>query len=114
MFCPTGPAVDDRGACLRRPPRSDAWHSRGTGPPYPGTLSNLDRDIGAGTYAVTYLAAGEREKVREWLEVAVTKIERNEPDAGTSDLFNMRSNIYRHPLLEEPEFRELRARLGRL
>ena len=53
----------------------------------------------------------DRAKVREWLDMA---IERQEPDAGYYEIVNVRLNAFGHPMLEEPEFRELRAKLGPL
>lgn len=72
------------------------------------------RDMGAGTYVTAYLALGDRARVRQWLQTAIGKVERGEPDAGYYDLMSIRSNSFGDPMLDEPEFRELRAKLGRL
>jgi Tfp pilus assembly protein PilF len=69
-------------------------------------------DIGAGGHAAVYVAAGDREKALQWLRVAVEKAARHEPDAGFFELMSLRSNVFGHPMLDEPEFRELRAQLG--
>jgi hypothetical protein len=58
-----------------------------------------------------YVAAGDRAKVREQLEIVLGKIEREEPDGGFTELINVRLNSYGSPLLDEPEFRALRDRL---
>ena len=73
-----------------------------------------DTDIGVGTYLTLSLSTGDRAKVREWLDIAIGKIERQEPDAGYYEIVNVRLNAFGHPMLEEPEFRELRAKLGPL
>lgn len=68
-------------------------------------------EIGAGTFALTYLAAGDTERARRWLETSVEATKRNERDPGYYSLVSLKHNIFRHPALEEPEFRALRAQL---
>jgi hypothetical protein len=72
------------------------------------------RDIGTGSRAVAALALGDRAKLRQWLTAAVDKIERHEPDAGYYDLMSIRANSFGEAILDEPEFRELRSKLGTL
>jgi alpha-L-fucosidase len=71
-------------------------------------------DIGAGGWIMLYAGAGDRTKVREWLQTAVEKVQREEPDAGYFDLTGVRNNVYGVPMLDEPEFRSLRSQLGTL
>ena len=72
------------------------------------------RDIGVGTRIIAAIARDDRAEVRRWLETAIAKIERHEPDAGYFDVMTVRGNSLASPLLNEPEFRDLRAKLGRL
>jgi tetratricopeptide (TPR) repeat protein len=69
---------------------------------------------GPGAFAVLYLAQRNRERVREWLEVAATNVELGETDPSYFTLMNLKNNLYNVPMLEEPEFIELRQRLGSL
>lgn len=71
-------------------------------------------DVGAGSYAMAYLAAGDRDKTLQWLEAAVEKVRARQPDQGFYSLMLIKHNVVGHPLLEEPRFRELRAQLGAL
>jgi hypothetical protein len=67
--------------------------------------------IGTGGWAMVYLALGERAKALEQLQVALVKIENHEIDEGFWNLMNIRMNSTADPVLEEPEFVELRKRL---
>jgi len=71
-----------------------------------------DTDIGAGGWLMLYVGAGDRVKALQWLRTGVEKAERGEPDPGYFDLMSSKSNAYAVPMLEEPEFRALRPRLG--
>ncbi len=71
----------------------------------------VDREIGAGTWALAYLAIRDREKTLEWLEVGARKAESHEPDPGFFALMFIRTNVLGDPLLDEPEFVALRNRL---
>ena len=77
-------------------------------------LMGSRRDIGAGTNAMTAIALGDRADLRRWLEAAIGKVERREPDPGYFDLMTIRGNSIGSPILDEPDFRELRAKLGSL
>ena len=68
-------------------------------------------DIGAGARVTAYLAIGDHEKAREWLAVAAGKVAKHEPDPGFWTLMHLRTNISSHPVLEQPEFAELLARI---
>jgi DNA-binding winged helix-turn-helix (wHTH) protein/tetratricopeptide (TPR) repeat protein len=70
------------------------------------------REIGAGTYALAYLAAGDDVNAAQWLERAVDKATRHELDRGYYALVVIKQNPFKRPMLEQPSFRELRAQLG--
>ncbi|HUF72650.1 MAG TPA: hypothetical protein VMR74_07110 [Gammaproteobacteria bacterium] len=67
---------------------------------------------GAGDWAMTYLAIGDAEQALQWLQRAVGKVEANEPDEGFWNLGHIRGNVFADPILERPEFIELRRKLG--
>lgn len=68
--------------------------------------------VGAGSWPLAYLAIGEQERAYEWLNRAVIKIERNQPDEGFFNLMIIKANVQANPVLEEPRFAALRARIG--
>lgn len=68
--------------------------------------------VGAGSWPLAYLAVGEQERAYEWLNRAVTKIERNQPDEGFFNLMIIKANVQANPVLEQPRFAALRARIG--
>jgi Flp pilus assembly protein TadD len=70
--------------------------------------------VGAGTWALMYLALGDSDEAHRWLETAVAKIERHEPDAGFLNLMTIKTNPHANPVLDEPRFRQLRDRIGAL
>jgi TolB-like protein/DNA-binding winged helix-turn-helix (wHTH) protein len=70
--------------------------------------------VGAGTWALMYLALGDSDEAHRWLDKAVEKIERHEPDAGFLNLMTIKTNLHADPVLDEPRFRELRDRIGAL
>lgn len=72
---------------------------------------SLDRDIGAGTWALVNLGVGDREAALEWLTVGAERAEGLVPDPGFYPLMFIRMNVLRAPILEEPEFVALRERL---
>jgi TolB-like protein len=69
-------------------------------------------DIGAGGRLMLYAGAGDRATALQWLRTGVEKAERGEPDPGYFDLMASKNNVYAVPMLDEPEFRALLARLG--
>ncbi len=71
-----------------------------------------DNPAGAGDWAVAYLAIGDAERALEWLNRAADKVRANELDEGFWNLGLIRSNAFDDPILERPEFVEVRARLG--
>ena len=70
-----------------------------------------DIEIGAGGWAMVYLSIGDRVQAVEQLEAAIAKIENYQIDEGLFNLMNVRMNISADPVLEEPQFVELRNRL---
>ena len=60
-----------------------------------------------------YLALGDSDEAYRWLDTAVEKIERHEPDAGFLNLMTIKTNPHEIGL-EEPRFRRLRDRIGAL
>jgi Flp pilus assembly protein TadD len=70
--------------------------------------------IGAGTWALMYLALDDFEQAFHWLNVAVEKTERHEPDPGFLNLMTIKTNPHANPALDEPRFRALRDRIGAL
>ena len=68
-----------------------------------------DYNIGSATWASAYLAIGEEERALEWLIAAA---ENQMPDEGFSMLWNLRANTFGNPILDQPEFVEVRNRLG--
>lgn len=70
------------------------------------------QDIGAGGWALAHLAVGNVDEALEWLERGAEKASRQEPDVGFYSLMNLKMNYTNDPLLEEPEFVDVRNRLS--
>lgn len=68
--------------------------------------------VGAGSWPLGYLAIGDEAQAYRWLDRAVSKIERHEPDEGFFNLMIIKANVVANPVLEEPRFKELRQRIG--
>jgi TolB-like protein/Tfp pilus assembly protein PilF len=71
-----------------------------------------EREVGAGTLAMAYLAIGDADGAAAELEIAAARAASNEPDQGFFSLMHIKNNWFGHPMLEEPRFAALRARLG--
>lgn len=71
-----------------------------------------EREVGAGTLAMAYLAIGDADSAAAQLEIAAERVEKGEPDQGFFSLMHIKSNWLGHPLLDEPRFVALRARLA--
>jgi len=69
-------------------------------------------DPGAGGWAMLHLAVGNDDRALEWLRVAAEKIENQELDAGYYYIVVIRANPLSDPILDQPEFVEVRSRLG--
>ena len=70
-----------------------------------------ERSIGAGTWALAYLAIGEEQRALEALDDLLEKIENHEPDAGWFNYMIIKHNVTGDPLLEEARFKERRDRI---
>jgi TolB-like protein len=68
-------------------------------------------EIGSGGRAMIALAVGDRARAVEELEAAIVKIENYEIDEGFFNLMNLRMNVAADPVLEEPQFVDLRNKL---
>ena len=70
-----------------------------------------ESEIGAGAWAVAYLAVGDEPRALEQLEIVAAKARNHEPDQGYINVMNLRMNYMSDPTLEKPEFA---AVLGRI
>ena len=70
-----------------------------------------DQDIGAGGWAMTYLGIGDQEKALEQLRIGAQRARDKVLDPGFFQLMNLRMNVTDDPVLEQPEFVEVRAEL---
>ena len=70
--------------------------------------------VGAGSWPLGYLAIADEAQAYRWLDRAVKKIERHEPDEGVFNLMIIKANVVANPVLEEQRFRALRERIGAL
>jgi hypothetical protein len=78
-----------------------------------GELEALDAagsQIGPAQRALTYLAAGRNADALEWFNTAVET--RDTPAGGMVIIAFIKENSFSHPTLEQPEFVEIRSRLG--
>jgi tetratricopeptide (TPR) repeat protein len=71
-----------------------------------------ERIVGAGSWPLGYLAIGDDENAYDSLVRAVHKAERHEPDEGFFNLMIIKANVQANPVLDEPRFVALRARIG--
>jgi len=69
------------------------------------------QDIGAGGWAVAYLAVGDETRALEQLEMAAEKARNHESDSGYLSLMNLRMNFLNDPLVTTPRFAEVLARI---
>jgi TolB-like protein/DNA-binding winged helix-turn-helix (wHTH) protein len=70
-----------------------------------------ERSIGAGTWAVAYLAIGAEQQALQALDDLLGKIERHEPDPAWFATMIIKHNVTGDPLLEQPRFKERRDRI---
>ena len=70
---------------------------------------SADYSVGAATWALAYLAIGDHEQSFHWLNVAA---DNRIADAGWRILEELASNNRSDPVLDRPEFVEVRQRLG--
>jgi len=69
------------------------------------------QEIGAGGRAFLHLAVGEYDEALKWLRQGAEKAERHEIDAGFYQLMNLKLNYAADPMLERPDFVDVRDRL---
>jgi TolB-like protein len=69
------------------------------------------QEIGAGGWAIASMAVGDYAEALRWLNVGAEKAARHELDAGMFSLMNLKLNVTNDPVLERPEFVEVRSRL---
>jgi TolB-like protein/Tfp pilus assembly protein PilF len=67
--------------------------------------------VGAGTWAMAYLAIGDNEQALKWLEAGAEKAAKHEPDPGFINLMNLKMNVTNDPILRQPEFVAVLERL---
>jgi TolB-like protein/Flp pilus assembly protein TadD len=70
---------------------------------------SADRRVGPLSWAWAYLAVGDQERALEWLNTAARD---RAPDEGSFFRNNFKRNSAGDPVLEQPEFVEVRSRLG--
>ena len=76
-----------------------------------GDLQALSREfhIGPGLWAIAYLSLGDQEQALEWLNRAAEQLD---PDNSYLALYGIAKNVRANPILDQPEFVEVRSRLG--
>lgn len=67
--------------------------------------------VGAGTWAMAYLAVGDIEQTLIWLEVGAAMAAKHEPDPGFYHLMNLKMNVTNDPVLKQPEFVDVLDRI---
>ena len=67
--------------------------------------------VSAGQWARAYLAVRDEEQTLEWLEAAARNARNHEPDAAFFNLMGLKMNTANDPILEQPEFVEVRSRI---
>jgi TolB-like protein/tetratricopeptide (TPR) repeat protein len=70
-----------------------------------------EQEIGAGGWAIASMAIGDYQEGLRWLNVGAEKAARHELDAGMFSLMNLKLNFTADPMLEMPEFVDVRNRL---
>jgi tetratricopeptide (TPR) repeat protein len=67
--------------------------------------------LGAGAWAMAYLAIGDEVSALEQLEIVAEKARNHEPDQGYLNAMNLRMNFLNDARLEQPEFVDVLSRL---
>jgi TolB-like protein len=70
-----------------------------------------DVEVGAGAWAMAYLAVGDEPRALEQLEIVAAKARNHEPDQGYVNVMNLRMNYLADPTLEKPEFADVLERI---
>jgi TolB-like protein/DNA-binding winged helix-turn-helix (wHTH) protein len=76
-----------------------------------GEFESKGMPSGAGAWAMGYLAIGDQARALEWLEIAVGKAANHEPDQDWNALVALKTNVTNDPVLRQPEFVEVLARI---
>ena len=70
-----------------------------------------EHDVGTGGWALANMAIGEYDEALKWLRKGADKAARHEIDTGMFNLMNLKMNVTADPVLERPEFVEVRGQL---
>ena len=70
-----------------------------------------NQEIGAGGWAMAYLALGDQEQALKQLRIGAERARDKVLDQGFFPLMNIRMNVTGDPVLEQPEFATVRAQL---
>jgi hypothetical protein len=73
--------------------------------------AGADTDVGVGTWALAYLAAGDEEEALHQLESAAEKARNHETDQGYLHLMNLKMTFLADPRIEEPRFAAVLSRV---
>jgi TolB-like protein len=68
-------------------------------------------DIGAGTWALAYVAIGDDKQALRSLETMVQKARKHEPDQGYINVMNLKMNFLADPHIKEPAFADVLSRI---
>jgi len=60
--------------------------------------------LGAGAWAMAYLAVGDQEQVLSWLEVGAKAAAHHDPDPSFINLLNLKMNVTNDQVLRQPKF----------
>ena len=67
------------------------------------------RRIAAAAWVLLYLAIGDHQQALDWLKEAA---DNPQPYEGHFSLIYLKTNVWNDPILDRPEFVEVRSRLG--
>jgi tetratricopeptide (TPR) repeat protein len=70
--------------------------------------------VALGTWPLAYLGIGDTESAIDWLTRSVEAQEDNQLDGGFFNLMIIKANVQGSAILEEPRFRALRDRIGKM
>jgi hypothetical protein len=74
-------------------------------------LLGTEQEIGAGGRAMANMAVANYDEALRYLNIGAGKASRHEIDAGMYSLMNLKLNYMADPVLERPEFVDVRNRL---
>ncbi len=73
--------------------------------------AKADKSLGAGTWAQTYLAIGDKEQALKWLNVVADEAKNHVIDEATLNVLHLKMNYMNDPVLREPRFVEVLGRI---